>query len=157
MTRQATIHGSMVLVGSRGVLVRGPSGSGKSRLALVLIDGSPRPGLPAARLVADDRVQLAESHGRLVARPPEVLAGLIELRGVGIVARPFEPAAIVRLVVDLSAPDAARMPDPEVCRATVGGVILPRLAVAEGVDPLPALTDWLIRHAHGSVDPPSGR
>ncbi|WP_439572687.1 HPr kinase/phosphorylase [Phreatobacter sp.] len=157
MTGPGTIHGSVVLVGSRAVLIRGPSGSGKSRLALRLIDGPPIPGAPPVRLVADDRVLLAEVHGRLVARPPAALAGLIELRGIGIVARPFETAGIVRLVIDLSAPDATRMPEPESRSVAVGSVILPRLAVEEGADPLPGLVDWLIGASRDVANPASRR
>lgn len=157
MTPSASIHGSVVLVGSRAVLIRGPSGSGKSRLALRLVDGPPLAGSLPSRLVADDRVLLEEAHGRLVARAPAGLAGLIELRGVGILARPHEPAAVVRLVVDLAAPDAARLPEPEAGRVALGSVILPRFAVAEGADPLPGLRDWLFRSGNRVSSPPPQR
>lgn len=153
MTPPASIHGSVVLVGSRAVLIRGPSGSGKSRLALRLVDGPPLAGSLPSRLVADDRVLLEEAHGRLVARAPAGLAGLIELRGVGILARPHEPAAVVRLVVDLAAADAARLPEPEAGRVALGSVILPRFAVAEGADPLPGLRDWLFRSGNRVSSP----
>src|SRR4029077_15340497 len=80
----ATVHASAVLVGPRAVLIRGPSGSGKSRLALELIEMARTGSLPFARLVADDRVHLEAAHGRLLARPAEALAGLIEVRGGGL-------------------------------------------------------------------------
>ena len=130
------MHASAVLVGARAVLIRGPSGSGKSRLALALIAGRGAALLPFARLVADDRVQLEACHGRLLVRPAPALAGLIEVRGLGIRRLPYEPVAVVGLVVDLAAADAERLPR---CRAqaTIAGIPLPRLAVAPGADPLP--------------------
>ncbi|WP_204322867.1 hypothetical protein, partial [Streptococcus pneumoniae] len=64
-----------------------------------------------ARLVADDRVHLAAAHGRLLARTPAPIAGLVEERGRGVMACRYEPVAVVGLVVDLDAADGARMPD----------------------------------------------
>ena len=106
----ATVHASAVLVGARAVLIRGPSGAGKSRLALELIDAARAGRLRFARLVGDDRVHLQRVNGRLLVRPAEALAGLIELRGVGILRRDYEPCAVVGLVVDLDAADAQRLP-----------------------------------------------
>jgi serine kinase of HPr protein (carbohydrate metabolism regulator) len=132
MNRQS-IHASAVLVGARAVLIRGPSGSGKSTLAFALVrTGST---LPFARLVGDDRVHVEAAHGRLLVRPAETLQGLIEIRGLGIRRLPFEPLAVVGLVVDLDAPPE-RLPDPDSTVAEVAGVTLPRLAVAPGADPL---------------------
>jgi HPr kinase/phosphorylase len=133
MTQQPTIHASAVLVGARAVLIRGPSGSGKSTLAFALVRAGST--LPFARLVGDDRVHVAAAHGRLLVRPAETLQGLIEIRGLGIRRLPFEPLAVVGLVVDLDAP-AERLPEPESTVAEVAGVTLPRLAVAPGADPL---------------------
>ena len=65
-----------------------------------------------ARLVGDDRVHLEAAHGRLLVRPAEALAGLIEVRGLGHPAAPHEPSAVVGLVVDLAAADAERLPEP---------------------------------------------
>jgi HPr serine kinase-like protein len=98
-----TIHASAVLVGARAVLIRGPSGSGKSRLALELIQAARSGALRFARLVGDDRVHVEAAHGRLLVRPAAALAGLIELRGVGMLQLPYEPGAVVGLVVDLAA------------------------------------------------------
>ncbi|MGZ3349538.1 MAG: serine kinase, partial [Xanthobacteraceae bacterium] len=72
-----TVHASAVLAGARAVLIRGPAGAGKSRLALALIDAAQAGLLPFARLVGDDRVHLEPHHGRLVVRPAPPLAGLI--------------------------------------------------------------------------------
>ncbi len=66
--------------------------------------------MPFARLIGDDRVQLEPCHGRLLVRPAASLAGLIEVRGVGIRRLPHEPVGVVGLVVDLAAEDAERLP-----------------------------------------------
>lgn len=130
------IHASAVLVGARAVLIRGPAGSGKSRLALALIEASASGALPFARLVGDDRVHVEAAHGRLLVRPADTLAGLIEVRGLGIRRVPFEPLAVVCLVIDLAAADAERLPAPETAATEVVGIALPRLAVAPGADPV---------------------
>ncbi len=136
----ATVHASAVLVGARAVLIRGPSGSGKSRLVLELIETG-RAGRPRcfARLVADDRVHLEAAGGRLLARPAETLAGLIEVRGAGLLRVPHEASAVVGLVVDLAAEDASRLPDPDRRKTEIEGIWLPRLAVAADAPALPAL------------------
>lgn len=132
----ATIHATAVLVGAKAILIRGPSGSGKSCLALDLIGLAEAGVIPFARLVADDRVDLKMEGGRLVVRPPAALAGLVERRGEGIVPMPFEPCAVAGLVVDLQADDAARMPESESLWTVLCGVRLPRLPVARGSDPV---------------------
>lgn len=131
-----TIHASAVLVGARAVLIRGPSGAGKSRLALELIEAPGWKSKHFARLVGDDRVHVEAAGGRLLVRPAPALAGLIELRGLGILKRDYEACAVVGLVVDLGAEDAQRL--PERSNAVIEGIALPRLAVAQGV-PLPAV------------------
>ncbi len=133
-----TIHASAVLVGARAVLIRGPSGSGKSRLALDLLAAARGGALRFARLVGDDRVHVEAAHGRLLVRPAAALAGLIELRGAGILKVPYEPSAVVGLVVDLAAA-AERLPDGERQRTELAGIALARLAVAAGEPALPAV------------------
>ena len=135
----ATIHASAVLIGARAALIRGPSGSGKSRLALALLQGADTGLVPFARLVADDRAHIEVHHGRLIVRPAPVLAGLLEVRGLGLRRLPYEPMAVLGLVIDLEAPDAARLPPPEAREATIDGIKIPRLAIAASVDPLPPL------------------
>src|SRR5258708_32346670 len=108
----ASVHASAVLVENRAVLIRGPSGSGKSRLAFDLILAGRAGQIPQAVLVGDARVHLDASDGRLMVRPARELAGLIEIRGLGIRRCAFATEAIVGLVVDLSAPDAERLPPP---------------------------------------------
>ena len=111
------IHASCILLGQAGagfkapaeagILLLGASGSGKSDLALRLIAAG-------AELVADDRTELEIEDGALVAGPPHALAGLMEVRNLGIVALPPRPKARIALVVDLG-PDGppVRLPEPE--------------------------------------------
>jgi serine kinase of HPr protein (carbohydrate metabolism regulator) len=127
----ATVHASAVLVGSRALLIRGPSAAGKSSLALSLLLAAQSGLLRFARLVGDDRVHLEARHGRLLVGPAPAIAGLIEVRGVGIRQVPHEPLAVVGAVVDLAAADAERLP-AEPATTTVCGLELPRLAVAAG-------------------------
>ena len=131
-----TIHASAVLIGARAALIRGPAGAGKSQLVLALIETARMGLLAFARLVADDRAHVAAVNGRLIVRPPEALAGLIEVRGLGIRRLPFEPLAVVGLVVDLAAEDAERLPAAASRSITIDGVSVPRLPVAPGGDAL---------------------
>jgi HPr kinase/phosphorylase len=144
MALQATLHASAVLVGARAVLIRGPSGSGKSKLARELIESARGNGSGFARLVGDDRVHLETASGRLLVRPAQALAGLLEVRGVGVLRVDHEPVAVVGLVVDLNAVDAERLPEPERQRIEIEGVVLPRLAVAAGAPALPTVLAHLI-------------
>ena len=135
MSEIASIHASAVLVGRKAILIRGPSGSGKSRLAWELATNSPMRSF--ARLVADDRVYLENHSGRLLVRPVTALAGLIEVHGLGILRVAFEPVAVVGLIVDLGASDGARHPDEPAGTIVIEGVTLPRLPVAAGMAVLP--------------------
>jgi len=139
MPHTPTIHASAVLVGARAVLIRGPSGSGKSALAYAVIRAGESGAMPLTRLVGDDRVHVEAAHGRVLVRPSGALIGLIEVRGLGIRRLPFEPVAVVGLVVDLAATDSERLPGPETAVAEVAGVRLPRLAVAREIDPFAIL------------------
>ena len=126
------MHASAVLVGARAVLIRGPSGAGKSRLALELIQAAQAGGLLFARLVGDDRVHLEAAGGRLLVRPAQALAGLIEVRGLGIV-RLRSRAERRRRSCGRSgrrAPNACRK--LEQTATEIEGIRLPRLAVAAG-------------------------
>jgi HPr kinase/phosphorylase len=139
MTQGASVHASAVLVGDRAVLIRGPSGAGKSRLAFDLILAGRAGQLPPAVLVGDDRVHLDTVAGQLWVRPAQELAGLIEVRGLGIRRFDFAIKAIVGIVVDLAAGDAQRLPPPEALSTQLNGVVLPRIPVGVGFDPLPLI------------------
>jgi HPr kinase/phosphorylase len=143
MTDAPSIHASAVLIGSKAALIRGPSGSGKSRLAYDLVEAGRCGMLPFARLVADDRAHLEARGGRLLVRPAPALAGLVEVRGLGIRRLAFEPLAVVALVVDLAAADAARQPAREAADVVIDGISLPRLAVAPGISALPLVLAWV--------------
>ena len=99
-------HGTAFILGDKGVLVRGRSGTGKTTLALSLIEMC-RARNRFARLVADDQVLLQAHGGRLVCTVPENIAGLAEFRGIGPGRTAFEPKMIVDLVVNLVERDAA--------------------------------------------------
>jgi HPr kinase/phosphorylase len=126
-----SVHASGVVVGESGIVIRGISGAGKSSLALALLDAAAQAGLFGA-LIGDDRLLLSASHGRLIARGHPAIHGKIERRGVGILEISAEPAAVVRLVVDiLLSEQALRYPDAINPSVTLCGVDLPLLALAK--------------------------
>ena len=134
-----TLHGTVVLVGAHGVLIRGAPAAGKSLLALALIDRG-------ARLVADDRVHVSACGGRLVASAPAAIAGLIELRGRGIVKVPHERSAVIRLVVDVVGEEALdRMPEDDQMTVALLGIPLPRQPVPDEPRRAVLLVDAAIR------------
>ena len=116
------VHGTCVELFGLGVLLRGASGSGKSDLALRLIDGG-------ARLIADDQVVLTVEAGRVRASVPPRIAGRMEVRGLGVVDVAAVDTAPGGLVVDLVAPSAvARLPEPSECR--LAGIAVRSIALA---------------------------
>lgn len=141
--RGASVHASAVKIGAHAVLIRGPSGGGKSRLAFDLIMAGRAGVVAKAELIGDDRVMLEAASGRLTARPVPELAGLIEVRGLGVRRCAFAAQGEVAVVVDLAASDAMRLPPPEAARAVIEGVTLPRIAVAPGWDALPLVVAFL--------------
>jgi len=138
-TSASTIHASAVLVGPKAALIRGPAGSGKSTLALSLVTAATQGLLVFARLVADDRAYLENHSARLLVRPAEALAGMIEVHGLGIRRIEFEPVAMVGLVVDLGVGNATRYPGADGTSVMIQGVTVPRLAVARGIAALPVV------------------
>jgi HPr kinase/phosphorylase len=140
----ASVHASVVQAGDLGILIRGPSGSGKSRLAFDLMLAGRAGLIPPTRLVGDDRVLLTADAGRLIARPAPELAGLIEVRGLGIRRCDYIPQAEVRLLVDLAAGDAARMPEANAGATEIFGIKIPRIPVGCGFQPLPLVTAALL-------------
>jgi HPr kinase/phosphorylase len=133
----ASVHASAVRIGNRAVLIRGPSGSGKSHLAFDLLLSGRSGQIAPAILVGDDRVHLDTDAGQLRVRPAAELAGLIEIRGLGIRRCAFAGEAIVGLVVDLAADDSERLPAPEALTTRIFGILIPRIPVGVGYSPLP--------------------
>lgn len=139
-TTMIEIHATCVSIDGAGLLLRGPSGAGKSDLALRLVDGG-------AHLVADDRVLLStDGRGNLMATAsagaPANLAGLIEVRGLGILPVPHIATAPVALLVDLRPGGAAeRLPPPSL--TDLAGIRLPRLEL----DPFHASAPAFLRLA----------
>jgi serine kinase of HPr protein (carbohydrate metabolism regulator) len=116
------VHATCIALAGHGVLLRGPSGSGKSDLALRLIDRG-------AQLVADDQVILARHGDGVIASAPVSLHGLIEIRGLGIMRMDAAAEARIALVADMTAPSAVeRLPDRRRC--DIDGVAIPWLALA---------------------------
>ena len=104
-------HCSVVTIGGFGVLIEGSSGSGKTSLALGLLDACKVRGIDGA-LVADDQALLACSEGSLKAFAPEAIRGMAEIRGYGIVSLPFEESATIHLIARLVDDETVeRMPE----------------------------------------------
>lgn len=122
-----TIHATGIVLGDTGILIRGPSGAGKSLLALELISRWIARGHEAL-LVADDRVALAVEAETLVMAVPASIAGRIELRGRGIIIRPYRQKARLHLVVDLVTA-LERMPEEAEFTTVLAGVTLARCPV----------------------------
>ena len=152
----ASVHASAVLVGDRAVLIRGPSGAGKSRLAFDLILAGRAGQISKAVLVGDDRVHLDTCQGQIVVRPVRELAGLIEIRGLGIRRCDFTEEAIVGLVVDLSAADAERLPVPEALLTRIHGCQLPRIPVEASYAALPLVVAAMTTTMSSDRAQPSG-
>ncbi|MEC9454529.1 MAG: HPr kinase/phosphatase C-terminal domain-containing protein [Pseudomonadota bacterium] len=132
------IHGTCVAIDGAGVLLRGPSGGGKSDLALRLIDGG-------ASLVGDDQLELSRVAGQVMARAPSPLQGQLEIRGIGIVAVETVGQAPLALVVDLIPADQViRYPDPAACHYL--GLDVPLLALAAFEASTPAKITFAVRN-----------
>ena len=99
------IHATCINLKSKGILILGDSGAGKSDLALRLIT------LFSAKLVGDDRVEIQNNKGCIKACAPEVLKGLLEVRGVGIIKTEYLEESKVDLVIKLTSGKLERMPD----------------------------------------------
>jgi serine kinase of HPr protein (carbohydrate metabolism regulator) len=116
------IRGTCVAVDGRGVLLRGPSGGGKSDLALRLIDGG-------ARLVSDDYTDIDNRQGRLFASAPPEIRGMLEVRGLGVLRVASELPVGLNVVIDLAATaDTPRMPASH--QLEILGVFVPIFKIA---------------------------
>lgn len=112
------VHATCVTIGGIGVMLRGTSGAGKSDLALRLIDRG-------AVLIGDDYVEATARDGALYVTVPDRIAGLIEVRGVGILSFPYQAAATIGLVVELLADPNIEERLPECRQTVIAGVSLP--------------------------------
>ena len=141
------VHGTSVALGGDGILLRGASGSGKSDLALRLID-------EGARLVADDQTELSLVGEALRMSAPETIAGRIEVRGVGILSVPALPWALLRLVVSLEPRDCIeRLPEARCCELL--GVSVPMIALAPFEASAPAKLRMALRACGAGVPGPA--
>ena len=107
-----SIHASTVAIDGRAVLITGPSGAGKSDLALRLLDRG-------FTLVSDDQTIVRREGDRLIASAPATIAGMLEIRGIGIVDFATVGDLPVALVVELTS-EMARMPDDSRERVILG-------------------------------------
>ena len=98
-----TLHATSIAVDGRAALIRGPSGSGKSGLALQLI-------AYGASLVSDDRTCITRQNAQIMLSAPPALRGLIEARGVGILSSPTVPSAQLAFIVDMTQAEEDRLP-----------------------------------------------
>ncbi len=136
------MHATCVAIGNQGVLLRGAPGSGKSDLALRLID-HPGYGIGTeqlrAELVGDDQIVVTRHGDGLTVSPATKLAGLLEIRGIGIVACPHRAEVELALVVDLESQDALeRLPEPRSMSVELLGVSVPRISIDAGLASAPA-------------------
>ena len=139
MIALGNIHGTVVAWRGKGLLFCGPSGSGKSDLAIRLM-------AEGAMLVADDRVDLTVEQGRVIARPPDTLAGKIEVRGAGILKTDYQAVVPLSLVVHLRPrAEIDRLPEP--AGEQVGDLSLPSISLHAFDASAPAKIALVLRSA----------
>ena len=131
-----TLHASSVSIDGRAVLIEGLSGSGKSDLALRLIDRG-------ATLVSDDYTIVRRVDGRLLASAPPNIAGMCEVRGVGLVSMPFASDVPVALIVSTGAL-IERLPEVATTRI-VAGIVIPTATIAPLEASAPAKVEMLLK------------
>lgn len=141
------MQASAVAIAGRALLIEGPPGSGKSSLALALI-------ARGARLIGDDAVTLTPSEGMLIAGPPPNIAGLIEVRGVGLARLDVAPPAPVALILTLGGPPPRRLPETPLPFREIAGVAVPVLAFDPGPVASAERAQWALR-LHGLAFEPS--
>jgi HPr kinase/phosphorylase len=142
MHEEALIHGTCLAVGDAGVLLVGKPGSGKSDLALRLIDGQGSGlsgAIRGARLVADDQVVVRRDGEALFASAPPALRGKLEVRGLGIVDVPSGDHVPLRLAVRLTpVAEIERLPDLARARMEMLGLAIPLVLIDPGTASAPA-------------------
>jgi serine kinase of HPr protein (carbohydrate metabolism regulator) len=142
MVEQILLHGTCLRVGEAGVLLLGPPGSGKSDLALRLID---QPGygisglLRHAQLVADDQVIVRLEKDRLIASAPPIIAGRVEIRGLGLASLPHRANVTLVMAVQLNAHETIeRLPHMAKTSYEVLGMSLPMILIDPACASAPA-------------------
>lgn len=153
MTPEATIHASAVLMDGIAVLIRGPSGSGKSRLAFDLMLAGRFGQGPPCRLIGDDRVRLTVENAGVIVHAVHELEGLIEVRGLGIRRCDFAREGQVGLVIDLHGSGSGRMPDEDALTIALNGILIPRIPVSAGENPMPLVLAALLTEPFGELAP----
>ena len=128
------LHGTVVAMGDHGVLLAGRPGTGKSDLALRLMDRG-------AELVADDQTEIVPEGDTLWASAPARLAGLIELRGQGIHSTPYRERARLLVGFDL---DLAPLRLPEIAWREIAGLSLPFLRLTALEPSAPVRVQWVV-------------
>ncbi|MEM8723965.1 MAG: serine kinase [Pseudomonadota bacterium] len=140
-TRQLLTGVSVVAIGDRALMIEGPPGSGKSSLALALIDRG-------AILIGDDGVSLLREGDRLIAAPPPSVSGVIEIRNVGLVEMAVAPPTPLALLLSLER-DAERLPEHAARRDIAGGSV-PALGFTPGTI-APAMRAEAAMREHGLI------
>lgn len=138
---------SAVAIAGRALLIEGPPGSGKSSLALALIDRG-------AVLIGDDAVTLTAAGNSLLASQPPRIAGLIEVRGVGLVSLPTAPPTPAALLLSLGGGAPERLPETPLACRMICGIAVPVLAFDPGALAPAVRAEWALRH-HGLVCEPA--
>lgn len=140
MTQQPVIFtASAIAIDGRALAIEGPPGSGKSSLALALLDRG-------AELIGDDAITLLRDRDRLIAGPPPNIAGLLEVRGVGLVEYPVALPCPLALILTLGGEPGKRLPETAATR-TILGLDIPCLAFEPGaIAPAPRAQWALAKH-----------
>lgn len=141
---EVNIHGTAIVVGTQGLIFVGPAGSGKSTLAFTCLAAARRLGLFSA-LVADDQTMVSVRNGQVLARPPATIAGLIELRGSGIVTvETLAPAVLHYAVLPVDLAEAERLPPEAEDLELTPEAILPLIRLSgRAPDPLAMLAAFI--------------
>lgn len=142
MSPTQIIQASAVAIGGRAIMIEGETGTGKSSLALALIDRG-------GELIGDDGVALTRKAGTIIASPPPNIAGKLEIRHVGIVEMPTTSAPLA-IVLHLSLEEAGQIPRyiEMAEQAEFLGVAVPKLTLPARDNTLPLRAEWALKH-HG--------
>lgn len=141
------MQASAVAIDGRALLIEGPPGSGKSSLALALVDRG-------AGLIGDDAVAIHREGKHLIASPPPNIEGLFEVRGVGLASLPPSGPALVALILTLGGSELERLPITPLRTRLIAGITVPVLAFVPGTIAPGPRAEWALR-LHGLVFEPA--